>query len=1270
MEAAIGVANGLIGSVLNHLSNEFVEAFIASSQLGLNSEKIKQDLLLTKGLLHEAQRRGVSGNPGLQELLQKLSAKADEAEDVLDELHYFIIQDQLDGTHYAVPDLGEDLRGHARHGRHALRHIVGNCFACFSCLGKKDVDGVAADVVPDNPPNAILNTGSDGPVAKLSFGRVAISNKIKSVIEEIQSLCDRVSILLQIIPHHSTTTTVTPSHRVTGSTITQKQLHGRTTLLDKTIDNILTTATEHPENLPVLPIVGPGGIGKTTFTQHLYNDKRIKEHFAVKAWVCVSTDFDVVKLSQQILSSIQKSNTSNQTDNLDDLQISITQELKSKSFLIVFDDIWKCNSRGWETLLAPFRMGEAKDSTVLITTRFPSIAEMVKTSNPIALHGLEFDEFFTFFSSIFGGNKPEYCQEDLDDIAFDIAKKLKGSPLAALTVGRLLSNDFSREHWMGVLENNEWQKEENVDDIMPSLRISYDYLPFHLKKCFSYFSLFPEDYKFKKLDITYFWIALGIIEKDENNIEELVENGFLMKEVDDFEGQYYVMHDLLHELSRSVSSQECLNICSSNFRVDDIPQTVRHVSLTMEDRFEGGVREEMIKLRSKIDIRNLRALMIFREYAETIDGFLKNVFKEIEGLRVLYIVANSQKSLPLNFSKLIHLRYLKIIKQDLSKLWPEATLPSTLSRFYHLTFLDLISFGVHRKLPNDISRLINLRHLFVEKELLSDVPGVGKMKCLQELREFIVKKESVGFELRELGELTELGGELSIHNLEEVATKEEAAEAKLVCKRDLKELRLVWGRQHQHSTEESDVLDALQPHPNLGALVIKNHGGPSGPSWLCGDISIKMLGTLHLEDVSWGTLPPFGQLLHLTSLTLIRISALPEIRPGFGAVTDKSFVRLKRIVLDSLPEFVEWVGGANAHSFSRLEYVSCEDCPNLCAVPFLECCVSYPNLLHLSIYYCPKLSLPPMPHTSTLAYCRVALPSSLLSYSGGHMFINGYSGGLAAELNLKSLAKLDFRKCSITCPGLQDLTCLESVKVKDCPNLFRWPVESAHTIRPFPASLKELEIQGESGMQSMALLSNLTCLTDLELVDCENLTMDGFNPLIRVNLDGLKVYNTDKCLSRSVSADLFSELAGARTNLSLPTGSFRLRLLKVDCISPVLVAPICTLLAATLEVLIFIHDQRVESFTGEEERALELLTSLKFFTVWNCPNLPSLPQGLYSLPSLQQILVDSCPQVQSLPKGPFPTSLKALRATGCSPELQEQIEKLQGRLPGFDSDSE
>lgn len=264
---------------------------------------------------------------------------------------------------------------------------------------------------------------------------------------------------------------------------------------------------------------------------------------------------------------------------------------------------------------------------------------------------------------------------------------------------------------------------------------------------------------------------------------------------------------------------------------------------------------------------------------------------------------------------------------------------------------------------------------------------------------------------------------------------------------------------------------------------------------------------------------------------------------------------------------------------------------------------------------------------------------------------------------LKSLKGLCFSKCNITWHGLQDFTWLQSLCVEGCGDFFRWPIEAAHTIKPLPASLASLQIEGESGLQSMALLSDLTCLESLVFLDCENLTVDGFNPLITVNLDTLVVYNRDNCLSRSVSADLFSELVVARTSLSFPAGSFhRLTRLEVDCISAVLVAPICTLLATTLRNLHFRCDQRAEIFMGEEDGALQLLTSLRYLTFEDCPNLPCLPQVLHGLPSLFHLKVEGCPQIRSLPKGAVPTSL-SVSVTACSRELDEQLRKLKGTNP-------
>lgn len=146
------------------------------------------------------------------------------------------------------------------------------------------------------------------------------------------------------------------------------------------------------------------------------------------------------------------------------------------------------------------------------------------------------------------------------------------------------------------------------------------------------------------------------------------------------------MHDLFHELSQNVSSQECVNISSLSFSADNIPHSIQHLSITTEDIYDESFEEEMGKLKSKIDIGNLRTLMIFGLHDKRIATILKDTFEEIKSLRVLFIAMNTPESLPNKFSNLIHLQYLQIRSPyRLNKM----TLPSTLPRFYHLKLLDL-----------------------------------------------------------------------------------------------------------------------------------------------------------------------------------------------------------------------------------------------------------------------------------------------------------------------------------------------------------------------------------------------------------------------------------------------------------------------------------------------------------------------------------------------------------------------------------------------------
>ncbi|KAG2642634.1 hypothetical protein PVAP13_2KG191464 [Panicum virgatum] len=175
----------------------------------------------------------------------------------------------------------------------------------------------------------------------------------------------------------------------------------------------------------------------------------------------------------------------------------------------------------------------------------------------------------------------------------EIVKKLKGSPLAAKTVGRLLRNNLDLGHWTRVLESKEWESQNGDHDIMPVLKLSFNYLPFHLQQCFTYCALFPEDYRFSGEELIHFWIGQDVLHSHGENkriediglsyLTELVGHGFLIKEEDEYEHTRYVIHDLLHELGLKVLAHECLAIYSSNVRSIQIPMAIRHLSINIDD---------------------------------------------------------------------------------------------------------------------------------------------------------------------------------------------------------------------------------------------------------------------------------------------------------------------------------------------------------------------------------------------------------------------------------------------------------------------------------------------------------------------------------------------------------------------------------------------------------------------------------------------------------------------------------------------------------------
>ncbi|KAJ9190575.1 hypothetical protein P3X46_001762 [Hevea brasiliensis] len=76
-------------------------------------------------------------------------------------------------------------------------------------------------------------------------------------------------------------------------------------------------------------------------------------------------------------------------------------------------------------------------------------------------------------------------------------------------MGGLLRSKRDVEEWEKVLNNKLWNLSN--DNILPALRLSYHYLPSHLKQCFAFCAIFPKDYHFKKQELVLLWMAEGYL---------------------------------------------------------------------------------------------------------------------------------------------------------------------------------------------------------------------------------------------------------------------------------------------------------------------------------------------------------------------------------------------------------------------------------------------------------------------------------------------------------------------------------------------------------------------------------------------------------------------------------------------------------------------------------------------------------------------------------------------------------------------------------------
>ncbi|XP_073263971.1 LOW QUALITY PROTEIN: putative disease resistance RPP13-like protein 1 [Populus alba] len=1056
-------------------------------------------------------------------------------------------------------------------------------------------------------------------------GSREIEEKLKVLLQDLDPLVERMAAL----GLNNRNVENPSSHRTpTTSLVDGSGVYGR----DDDREAILTlllSEDANGESPGVVPIRGMGGVGKTTLAQLVYNHSRVQKRFDLKAWVCVSEDFSVLKLTNVILEAFGSKPAS---DNLDQLQLLLKDRLEGKRFLLVLDDVWNEDYAEWDKLLTPLKYGAQGMSKILVTTRNESVASVMRTVPTHHLKELKEDSCWSLFAKhAFRGENPT-AHEELQEIGRAIARKCKGLPLAAVTLGGLLRTQRDVEEWEKILESNLWDLPK--DNILPALRLSYLYLPPHLKQCFAYCAIFPKDYEFKKDELVLLWMAEGFLvhSKDDEMeragaecFDDLLSRSFFQKS--SASRSSFMMHDLMHDLA---------TMCPVNFA-----------------SAPGWGKIILPRPAEGLDIYHSDGANMLRSTSK------------LKHLRYLDLSQSDLVTLPEEVSALLNLQTL--ILDGCHRL---ASLPD-LGNLKHLRHLNLQGTVIER-LPESLERLINLRYLNISDTPLKEMPPhIGQLTKLQTLAFFLVGRQSET-SIKELGNLRHLRGELHIRNLQNVVDARDAGEANLKGKKHLDKLRFTWDGDTHDPQHVTSTLEKLEPNRNVKNLRIYGYGGIRFPEWV-GESSFSNIVSLKLSGcTNCISLPPLGQLASLEDLSIVDFDKVETVGSEFyGNCTamKKPFESLKTLTFRRMPEWREWISDEGSReAFSLLDKLSITECSNLAKVLPRH---HLPRVTSLVIRGCKQLATP-LPRFPRLDYLNVSGFDSLESLPGEtdqmgwspsdlkEIHINGCASLKCVALDLlpklKSLSISDCPDLESLCAHerpLNDLTSLHSLRIENCPKLVSFPKGGLPA--PVLTHLKEIHINGCASLKCVAL-DLLPKLKSLSISDCPDLESlcaheRPLNDL--TSLHSLRIENCPKLVSfpkGGLPAPVLTRLdLGHCSNLKQLPESMHSLLpslihLEIKGCSEVELCPEGGF-PSTLQSLEISNCNKL--IAGRMQWGLQTLPSLSDFTIGWDENVGSFPEEMLLPSSLTYLQIYSLKHLKSLPRLQHLTSLTSLRISDC-----------------------
>ncbi|KAL7139436.1 hypothetical protein ABFS83_09G050500 [Erythranthe nasuta] len=314
--------------------------------------------------------------------------------------------------------------------------------------------------------------------------------------------------------------------------------------LDDQLIEVMDKLTGQQSNLRIIPIVGMGGIGKTTLAIYAYTNPLITEQFDIRAWVTISQTYIVREILVEILLCASKDESQEILSGMSEGKLGerVHKSLYGRRYLIVLDDIWSVDV--WDKVPI-FFPNNGQGSRVMITTRLSNIVLEL-----IGSHGLVMD--------LLDDDNKEDCPVELEKTGKKIAKKCKGLPLSIVVIGGLLAkSNPTSENWEYISENlNSIVNVEDNERCLKVLLLSYHHLSVHLKPCFLYMGVFPEDSNIRVSMLVKLWVSEGFLKPIRGKSMEVVSREYLDELCDRNLIRFCKIHDLVRELCLREAKKE------------------------------------------------------------------------------------------------------------------------------------------------------------------------------------------------------------------------------------------------------------------------------------------------------------------------------------------------------------------------------------------------------------------------------------------------------------------------------------------------------------------------------------------------------------------------------------------------------------------------------------------------------------------------------------------------------------------------------------------